>query len=31
MGVLFTAGLVAAVYWRYRSWLDAHFRRYGID
>ena len=31
MGMLFTAGLVAAVYWRYRSWLDAHFRRYMLN
>ena len=28
MGMLFTAGVVAFVYWRYRSWLDAHFRRH---
>ncbi len=27
MGIMFSAAILAFVYWRYRSWLDAHFRR----
>ncbi len=27
MGIMFSAAVLAFMYWRYRSWLDAHFRR----